>query len=219
MVAYFERLKPLMKRLQEIAHSSSDESEAFVLWQLNLLSDHRGPPPMERLTCSWESDYFLELAGVKQYSMERWRRAAAQALQGILSDDGALRTHLYNFTHAVFYGSDFGKIAGFRVVPEDEVLMSSLATMLQESQEWDLYYEVSAASAMTGNLSTSWIIDIASCESMPGQSPDGWIASSPAEQALLRKHGEFEARYAAVHTTLAGLLAVSIASAVREDFI
>ena len=205
-------MKPELDALRRIATQHSIDNHDFVLWQIRWLLGSSEDPPLTSQAFAWEATYFLEASGAKPYSAAFWRQAAAQALQGALFDDGYLRIHIYNLTHAIFFGANFGIQRSFTLTKAVEACLPAISEMLENSREWDLYYEVQAARAMAGLLPNSWITDVEGMLLLPGQVQQGWFDSSAAEKVLLSNKGPFEAIYSTVHSTLAALLATGIAN-------
>lgn len=205
-----ELMRPQLRALLSMATSSTEENYAYARWQLIWLTGRAIEPPNTPQFLAWEAKYFLELAGIQSYSNAFWRQAAAQALYGAMTDDMHIRTHLYNFTHAVFYGSDFGRREDFGFENTGAAILPAISEMLAASQEWDLYYEVQAARAMVDLLPPSWLQEVQRMDALPGQNIRGWIESSPEEDVLFSNQGAFDNTYAAVHSTLVALLAVYV---------
>ena len=156
---------------------------------------------------SWEIRYCDEIAGNSSRDVEYWQRMAKWSLSAILSaDDAHLRIAVYNFTHSVFFGSDFG-MCPFSIGTEVDLpaLLQALARLLEDAEEWDLLYEIFAVQSIFGLLTEDERRRVLSGAIPAFQDADGWLWSEGRPRELTESSKAL-ITYSFFHTTLAAVL-------------
>lgn len=156
---------------------------------------------------SWEIRYCEEIAGNSSRDVAYWQQVAKRSLRAVLTaEDAHLRIAVYNFTHSVFFGSDFG-MCPFSINTEVDLsaLLRALARLLEDSEEWDLLYEVIAVQGIFGLLTKNETRRVLSGAIPAFQDADGWLWSEGRPRELTEASKAL-ITYSFFHTTLAAIL-------------
>lgn len=199
----------LLEIAERVARSIYDDAKSSIISrQIAILEGSARPSLIQPLAeSSWEIRYCDEIAGNTSRDVEYWQQMAKWSLSAILSaDDAHLRIAVYNFTHSVFFGSDFG-MCPFSIGTEVDLssLLQALARLLEDAEEWDLLYEVFAVQSIFGLLTEDERRSVLSGAIPAFQDADGWLWSEGRPRELAESSKAL-ITYSFFHTTLAAVL-------------